>query len=219
MIGVAGRKGGSGKTTTAVHLAAELASRGKSVVLVDCDTQGSARHWAEPGNLPMPVHHLPIDHDDQVETWTRAVHRFGADFIVLDSPPYLNAALGGVIGLSDVVVVPCGPSGMELMATAEMVGLIRDVQRERSGAPKILLVPSRVDRRTASGRELGDALADMGEAVAPEIRMRTAFSDAFNVGACVGSYAAGSAAHDEMRALTDAVLGALGTPAKRKGKK
>ncbi len=214
VIGVCGRKGGSGKTTTAVHLAAELASRGKTVVLIDCDGQGSATHWAEPGNLPMPVHHLPIDRDDQVETWTRAVRKLAADYIVLDSPPHLNAALGGVVGLSDLAVVPCGPSGMELIATGEMVGLIRDVQQERAGLPRILLVPSRVDRRTGSGRELAEALAGMGEDVAPEIRARTAFSDAFNIGQWVGTYAAGSAAHDEMRALTDCVLSTL-----KKGKK
>lgn len=209
IIGVCGRKGGSGKTTTAVHLAAELASRGHAVALMDCDTQGSARHWAEPGNLPMPVHHRPIEADNQVEDWTRGVRRLPADYIVLDSPPHLNAALGAVIGLSDLAVVPCGPSGMELIATGEMIGLIRDVQRERQGQPQILLVPTRVDRRTAAGRELRDVLAEMGEPVGPEIRLRTAFSDAFNAGAWVGSYAPHSAAHDEMRALTDVVLEAI----------
>lgn len=98
---------------------------------------------------------------------------------------------------------------MELIATGEMIGLIRNVQAERAGLPRILLVPSRVDRRTASDRELQDALADMGEPVSVEIRVRTAISDAFNIGQHVGAYTPGSAAHDEMKALTDQVLDML----------
>ncbi len=59
VIGVIGRKGGSGKTTIAVHLAAVFATQGKNVAVVDADTQGSATYWAEPGHLPMQVVHRP----------------------------------------------------------------------------------------------------------------------------------------------------------------
>ncbi len=64
VIGVIGRKGGSGKTTIAVHLAAVFATQGKNVALVDADTQGSATYWAEPGHLPMQVVHRPLE-----QTW------------------------------------------------------------------------------------------------------------------------------------------------------
>ena len=70
----------------------------------------------------------------------------------------------------------------------------------------MLLVPNRIDRRTSSGRELKDALADMGEPVAPEIHYRTAFADAFNTGAWVGAYAPHSPAHKEMVTLAGCVL-------------
>lgn len=210
VIGVCGRKGGSGKTTTAVHLAAELATRGKSVVLIDCDVQGSATYWSEPGNLPMPVHHMPLETDDTVGEWSALVRSIRADIVVLDSPPHLNAALGGVIGMSDIAVVPCGPSGLDLVATGETVGLIREIRDQRGNSlPAILLVPNRVDHRTASGKELSAALADLGEPVADEIRYRTAFSDAFNNGTWVGTYAPNSPAHREMTALADRVISIL----------
>lgn len=202
VIGVVGRKGGVGKTTVAVHLAAEFASRGWSVVVVDCDTQGSATYWSEPGHLPMPVLHHSLEHARDIDAWSRAVRAIDADVIVLDAPPHLDAAMGGVIGLSDVVVVPCGPSGMDLIATGETVGLVREVRGARGGdRPAILLVPNRVDMRTRSGRDLSAALKALKEPVAPTIGSRTAFSDAFNVGDWVGSYAPQSPAHLEMRAL------------------
>ena len=59
VVGVIGRKGGCGKTTIAVHLAAELATSRRIVAVVDADTQGSATYWAEPGNLPLPSPALP----------------------------------------------------------------------------------------------------------------------------------------------------------------
>lgn len=207
IIGVCGRKGGSGKTTIAVHLAAELAERGSSTVLIDCDLQGSATYWAEPKKLPMPVQHLPIESEKEVRLWLRQVQQFKADYLVIDSPPHLEAPLGAIIGLSDIAVIPCGPSGLDLIATGETVGLVREIRKaNRRRKPVMILVPNRVDYRTASGRELNEALSDLEEAVAPEIRSRMAFADAFNAGQWVGSYSPNSMAHLEMKALANFVL-------------
>ena len=216
VLGVCGRKGGSGKTTVAVHLAAELATRGQRVVLIDCDPQGSAKHWSAPGQLPMPVQHRPID-PAKVAAWSQAVRSIAADVVVLDSPPHLDAALGGVIGLADVAVVPCGPSGLDLIATAETVALVREIREARGGGkPVIALVPNRVDKRTASGRQLTGALEDMGELVAPSIHARTALADSFNLCSWVGAYAPGSTAHKEICALTTFTLKLVGQkPGKR----
>jgi len=210
IIGVCGRKGGSGKTTIAVHLAAELIARGKSVILVDCDTQASANHWAAPGHLPMQVEHLPLESGDEIGDWSSEIRALKANYVVLDAPPHLSAALGGVIGVSALALVPCGPSGLDLMATAETVSLIREIRAARKdNKPRIILVPNRVDMRTSTGRELEAALRDMGETIAPVIRARMAFSDAFNAGQWVGVYARHSPAHEEMTALAEFVLSQL----------
>lgn len=210
IIGVCGRKGGSGKTTTAVHLAAELTSRGLSVCLVDCDTQGSASYWAEPGKLPMQVQRKQLESTDQVDAWANEIESLPAEYVILDSPPHLDAALAGIIVLADQAVIPCGPSGMDLVATAETVKFVRSIREKRGGAkPGITLVPNRVDQRTASGRELETELKNLGEDVAPAIHSRTAFSDAFNLGEWVGEYSPKSPAHQEIQELANHILAQL----------
>ena len=47
VLAVAGQKGGVGKTTTAVEVALELHQRGRRVLLVDADPQGSLRTFAD----------------------------------------------------------------------------------------------------------------------------------------------------------------------------
>ena len=113
-VGVIGRKGGIGKTTVAVHLAGELVARGRDVAFVDADPQGSASHWAEPGRLPFKVQHLPVTVDD-LEPWLRKIRAIKSDVLVLDCPPHLDAALGAAVALSQLVLIPCGPSGLDLL--------------------------------------------------------------------------------------------------------
>ena len=66
LFALTNQKGGSGKTTTAVNLAAALADRGRRVLLVDLDPQASATRWLgiSADNrllLDMLTHELPLD--------------------------------------------------------------------------------------------------------------------------------------------------------------
>ncbi len=85
IIGVIGRKGGVGKTTVAVHLAAEYASPRRKVIIVDGDMQGSATYWAEPGNLPIDVVHLPLEDEQSVPAWSRDIRAMDADVVIVDA--------------------------------------------------------------------------------------------------------------------------------------
>lgn len=205
IIAVVGRKGGIGKTTLSVHLAGEMSARGRKVVLIDADPQGSAAQWAAPGKLPIPVEHLPVT-SDKLKPWVERVRAIKADLLILDCPPHLDAALGAALGLADLAILPCGPSGLDMMAMGEVLGVIRAARQHRSGGkPAALVVPNRVDRRTAEGREIVDELAKLGEPVGPSLAYRSAFVRAFNTGDTVGTFASGSAADFEVKALADVV--------------
>jgi chromosome partitioning protein len=201
IIAVAQRKGGVGKTTLAVSIAAELRRRGRNVALIDGDPQASACHWALPGNLEFPVYDMALS-DQTVPAWVRGVGRVCADYVVIDTAPS-DRALGASIALANLVLVPCTPSGLDVEATARTLEIIDAVRARRRGYPSMILVPNRVDARTLEGRQLIEELAGFGEVVSPTIGNRTAFIRAFSAGHCVADIASGEAANREIQALCD----------------
>jgi chromosome partitioning protein len=201
IVGVVQQKGGAGKTTLAVNLGGELASLGFQTALVDADPQGSASDWAAMGRLGYPVYRLPIDSSD-LKGWGDAIISIPSEILILDTPAFLNSAVYSAVIIADVVLVPCGPSGLDLEATRRTLRLIDNVRqhRQRPG-PVIILVPMRVNARTLEGQMLIGELEALEQAVAPPLGQRTAFLRAFSTGESVATYAPSSPADDEMRAL------------------
>lgn len=196
IIAICNLKGGVGKTTICVNLAAQLTSRG-SCTLVDADAQASAVAYAAPGLLPVEVVALPLDTERAVERWVKQVLAVATDYVVLDLPPHANATTAAAIGIADTVLVPCGASPVDLTATVGTVHLVRTARAERADSgPRCLLVPSRVDTRTVAGRELDAALKKFGEPIAPAIRQRQAFVDAAVAGKWIGDVERGDALND-----------------------
>jgi len=104
------------------------------------------------------------------------------------------------------VLIPVTASGVDLVATRAAVELILHARTvRRSGGPKCLIVPSKIDRRTDAGRRIDDQLRSFGEAVGPAIHQRTAFIEAFATGQWIGEYAPQSAAHFDISSLAVAV--------------
>jgi chromosome partitioning protein len=118
ILAVVNGKGGVGKTTTAVNLAAILAET-HSVLLVDADPQGSASWWVERNKEGMAFD-LSQESNPSVLKNLHQAHTY--QVIVVDTPPALRSeALKTVISLADYLVLPTPPAPMDLTALIETV--------------------------------------------------------------------------------------------------
>ena len=210
VIAVLNLKGGCGKSTIAVNLACELAGNSESVLLLDNDSQGTATHWLSHGRLPVQGEFMPLENDEDGEKLVRAVAARNERYVVLDAPAHVGTAAQAAGKIADLVLVPVTASGVDLVATRGIVELIQQARvLRRSGAPKCLIVPSKIDRRTDAGRRIDEQVRQFGETVGPAIHQRTAFVDAFGAGQWIGDYAPQSPAHFDITALAMAVKRSL----------
>lgn len=210
VIAVLNLKGGCGKSTIAINLACELASASEPVLLLDNDSQGTASHWLSHGRLPVRGEFMPLENDEDGERLIRAVAARNERYVVLDAPAHVGAAALAAGKIADLVLVPVTASGVDLVATEAVVEVIRKARvLRRSGVPKCLIVPSKIDRRTDAGRRIDEQVCRFGETVGPAIHQRTAFVDAFGAGQWIGDYAPQSAAHYDITALAMAVKRSL----------
>lgn len=209
VIAIGNLKGGTGKSTIAVNLACALAESGDTVVLVDADAQATATDWHAGRRLPVSVESLPLGGERDAQKWVARVLslKAGADHVVVDLPPQIGSGIASALLIADLFAIPVTPSGVDLRATGKALDLLRRARAVRgSTKPACMLVPSRVDRRTAVGRRIFMTLERFGLRIGPEIRQRSAHVEAFNAGAWIGAHAPTSPAYREMRVLRDRVL-------------
>jgi chromosome partitioning protein len=168
-------KGGVGKTTSAVHLAAGLAAEGRTL-LIDADPHRSALSWSEKVGVdfPCPVVALPV----------RDLHRrigelaAGYAHVVIDTPPNDAAVTRSAVMAADLVVVPLAPSTMDMDRLLETLELIADVEAVHPVQLRVLVVRARARTRLADDvRTVLDELeAPVMEASVP---LREAYAGAF----------------------------------------
>ena len=210
VIALLNLKGGCGKSTIAINLACELAESGESVLLLDNDSQGTASQWLSHGRLPVQGKFMPLENDEDGERLVREVASRKERYVVLDAPAHVGAAAQAAGKIADLVLVPVTASGVDLAATRTVVDLIRRARvLRRTDAPKCLIVPSKIDRRTDAGRRIDEHVRTFGENVGPAVHQRTAFIESFGAGQWIGDYAPRSAAHYDIASLAIAVKRAL----------
>jgi len=117
---VSNLKGGVGKTTTAVYLAAAAAADGYDpVLLIDADRQASSAEWLE----ERPVEGVTMVEAPSERTLTKAMGSHDG-LGVVDTPPGDERLVKAAIGSADAVVIPTRAGGVEfsrVVATLEMI--------------------------------------------------------------------------------------------------
>jgi len=183
IIAFLNQKGGVGKTTLALNLAALWAGQGRRVTVLDADPQASALDWAQArshAGLPRAfgVVGLPRDtlHQEAPEL-ARAV-----DHLIIDGPPRVAALLRSALLAADLIVVPVQPSPLDGWASAEMLRLLDEARLYRPGLRARFLL-NRCAARTVIARETQDALnaQDIG-ALRRTVGQRVLFAEAMASG-------------------------------------
>ena len=112
-------KGGVGKSTTSIYLAAAAVERGYNpVTVIDTDPQASSAEWLE----LWPLAGITVVEAPSERTATRAIGR-AEGLVVVDTPPGNERIIQSVVALGDAVVIPTRAGGVEysrVLATLEL---------------------------------------------------------------------------------------------------
>jgi chromosome partitioning protein len=181
-IAIISQKGGSGKTTIALHLAVAAEKAGKATVLLDLDPQASATGWKDSRKAETPeIMALP---STRLAPTLQTAKVEGFAFALIDTAPSTERDAVTAARAADLVLIPCRAAILDLRAietTAELVKL--------TGKPAYAVlnaIPHRAGRIEADARE---AIAAYGLAVAPcTLQHRAAYAHALTLGQVAQEY-------------------------------
>ncbi len=198
VLGLLSRKGGSGKTTLAIHLSVLAQASGRRVLLIDLDPQGSSAAWwqARSDDTPQMEAVAPA----KLPALLEAARSKGIDLAVIDTRPSVEGDAVQVASLSDAVLVPTRPAILDLRAILATVDIVKGNRR----AAIVLngCQPGRGSSSASTTTEARAALKAFGVPVAPvTIVQRTAFSTALIGGQTVTETEPLGKAAAEMTAL------------------
>jgi chromosome partitioning protein len=153
IVVVAALKGGVGKTTTSVYLAAAAASGRREVRLVDADPQASAAEWWEAGMDEQLAKVGLVEAPTDRLLGRALVGLTDEDVAIVDTPPGQERLLGKALEQADAVVLPTRIGGVETGRVGAVLELVP------VGVPVGVVVSS---ARTYT-RDYQDALVDWAE--------------------------------------------------------
>jgi chromosome partitioning protein len=150
-------KGGSGKTTIAINLAAYYATHGRFPVLQDLDAQGSSTRWLAKRTERMPRIHGMSPYNVPANVTRSFAMRIPPDVerIIVDTPAALNKhQLAEYTRDADRIVVPVLPSDIDIQAVTRCIADLLLTAKIQRGENRLAVVANRVKRNTAMFKSL-----------------------------------------------------------------
>ncbi len=179
-VAVVALKGGTGKTTVTVNLAARAHAAGLKVMLADMDPQGSSTDWSKSRSQPGPAV-APIKLGSLFPAQYTAANA-GYDLMFMDTRASSQMDTVAAVKSADLSLIVVRPTVIDLRAIAATVDLLRPLRRP--AAFVINQAPSqRVGRDPVIVMEAIELLMSYGQAVAPVgLRARQIYQTAFSQG-------------------------------------
>ena len=187
IILIGSQKGGCGKSTLAVNIAAELTRLGRDVVMVDADRQGTSRRWAQDRDeTNYPPVHCVAQYDNIRPSLLDLDQRY--EFVLVDAAGRDSRELRTGMTAADVLLTPFRPSQPDLDTLPHLVEVIteaKDINPDLVCRAVLTLAPT--NPKINETREAEEYLAEFPELVLCQsiIRDRKAYRDAIAEGAGV----------------------------------
>lgn len=219
-IAVVNQKGGSGKTTLAVHLAVHATELGQTASILDLDAQKSASEWwklrkkLQDKDAPAVAFGMNMKLARMIE----AARTEDVDLALIDTPPAVNSTMLHAAETANLVLIPSRLNHLDLQALEETLVLLAKAKL----ADKCLVVANCVpeDDEDGLGR-LADVAGEAGVAVSKTILAYDAdFAAAIDEGLGISETITGGAAESIAMLYRDVMrrLAAPKSGARRRGK-
>lgn len=208
IISFLNQKGGVGKTTLSINIAYTLAKRGFKVLLADTDPQHSASSWASVregrGALPFTV--VGMANTSLKQQLPKMYANDGYDFIILDGAPRMTELSRAAIIISDLIVMPMHPSGLDIWATEDLNKMVDEARIFKPNVIAAVCLNAVVNGTKIARDVVDDMELNNWSFFTTTIGNRVAFASAMAEGLAVSEYASNSDAAKEINKLTDEIL-------------
>ncbi|MDQ3960443.1 MAG: AAA family ATPase [Pseudomonadota bacterium] len=197
------QKGGSGKTTLAVHMAVCAARQKRRTALIDIDPQSSAFNWNESRDEGRKLDAAKAE-ARQIPALLQQAKAGGIDLAIIDTAPHSDSAAAIAAQYADLVLIPCRPARFDLDAIASTVQIA-------TVAKKSATVVINAAPRGKLAEEARAALERQGITVIDTVlHQRAAYSHAVIDGRSVHEYEPDGKAAAEIDELYNHLTGLLG---------
>jgi chromosome partitioning protein len=207
IISFFGEKGGTGKSTLTICIAVELQVRGRSVLIIDADEQGTASVWRETARQherPAPDLLRAITCEKLEATVQGNFDKY--DFVLIDLPSHVKEVPRAGLILSDVVLTPCAPSATEMWSLTTTVDVIKEAQTKKPEL-RAYAIQTKVQMNTRAGRSFREDLEPWGiTQLFTHTSHRVAYKDAIAAGCGVTNFPNAGPAAPEMEELVDELV-------------
>lgn len=191
-VAILSQKGGSGKTTLALHLAVAAEQAGKIAAVIDIDPQASAAGWKDSRKSETPVVvSIPAARLSQA---LDAARDGAADLALIDSAPHAGDVALAAAEAADFILIPCRPGILDLRAIGATARIVKLAGKQ--GVVVLNAMPPNASNVLADARA---AVAVHGLDVAPfSLQQRAAFAHALTVGKTAHEYDPNGKATEEV---------------------